>query len=314
MHGMNGIVGLEGREPFGAVLAIGRKGPKGNPIENDRFCIVVTQEVDGVRPFHPLFGFFNGLEIPPEKDDDGRDKKMPPHPSRTVMRGYLVHADRDQCFEHHLKAQVLPGYQAHPAKGPHCTGDGERAKRWDHTLDDGKGGKGAYRDIECPNERCPFRQSDGNKPTPCKPWMRFAFRPRWKDGMTHPTPLTKFTSGSWNTTAAFLGFFNHIENSARELGLTDYKLFGLPFTMTLLRKKRTGDSGGRAFPIVTITPDIDILSWLADQRMRVAQIEAAQPIAALTDREQVSPPEVGADTRSHAGPTVVDVNVPQERQ
>ena len=38
------IVGLQSREPVGAVLTIGRKGAKGQPIENDRFHIVSPLE------------------------------------------------------------------------------------------------------------------------------------------------------------------------------------------------------------------------------------------------------------------------------
>lgn len=276
----DGIAGLTPREPIGAVLTIGIKGPSGAPTGTDRFHIVLPHEDERrVRPLHPAFAAFNSAS--PEK--------------RQSLRGNLVHATRAQCFEHHLKAQVLPGHPPHPAKGPHCVGDGRRAQRW---------GPNGYHEIECPNAQCEYRQATDRKPAPCKPFMRFLFRPRWPIGNPLPAPLLKLTSASWNTTASFLGFFEHIASQARELGIGAHSLYGLPVTLTLSRKTRSGD-GGRAFPVMSIAPDGDLLEFLAAQRRDVRGL--ALPPIALTDALEQAPDVVHADWRTIQGP---DVDVP----
>ena len=61
-----GIHGVRGREPIGAALTIGIKGPRGNPIEKDRFHLLEPRESkDKKRKPSPLFRFFNNA--PPEK-------------------------------------------------------------------------------------------------------------------------------------------------------------------------------------------------------------------------------------------------------
>jgi hypothetical protein len=276
-----GIGGLTGREPIGAVLTIGHKGPKGNPTDTDRLFIVQPQEEDGIRKPHPAFVGFNTADA---------DK-------RKSIRGILVHSSRAECFEHHLKAQVLPGL-AHPNKRPACVGDGTHAVRW------GKNGLDDFRSIPCPNEKCEFRQRVGDKPVPCKPWMRFLFRPVWAQGSPLPAPLMKYTSGAWNTTSAFLGFFEYIEKQAAALGVTNYTLYGLPFVMTLAKKKRRGDEGGRAFPILSISPEGDLQAFLWAQHERIRAFRESglarpgQAVAALTDREQHADDVVEADYRT----------------
>ncbi len=311
MHGMNGIAGLTGREPVGAVLTVGHKvlvqgrtdrhgNPMTKPADTDRFFIVVPQEVEGFRAEHPSFTAFNTAE-----------------PSRrTVVRGNLLHASPEGAWEHHRKAQVLKGLEPHPAKGPHCMGDGVRAQRWLN---------GAYQDIPCPGDRCEFAQptvlQNGNEgPTPCKPWMRFLFRPRWPDGSSLPTPLMKYTSGAWNTTAHFLGFFEHVLSQAQQLGVERFSLYGLPFVLTLEHKKRKGETGSRTFPVVRISTDGDLLDFLDAQRKRIAALGTAPARAALPapppvptsllDADQQDYAEVGADTRTVSGPGVIDVSVP----
>jgi hypothetical protein len=296
----DGIAGLHGKDPHGAVVTIGHKGPKGNPIDTDRFFIVVTQEVDGVRREHPSFASFNGAAHPSllmERLNNG-DPNPNYNPSkhayelasRQRIRGNLVHSEVADCFEMSLKAQVLNGIPSHPAKAPACMGNGRQAQRWN--------GK-AYVDIPCPNEACEFRQRVGDKPTPCKPWMRFSFRISWPEKSTLPAMLVKFTSGSWNNASAFKGFFDYIANQAAALGLTHYSLYGLPFEMTLTKKKRSGDAGGRAFPIITITPTQDIVSFLAAQQVQLRELGAPpRRYISLRDPEEQRPEVIEADRRA----------------
>lgn len=280
----NGIAGLTGKEPVGAVLTIGHKGPRGNPEMTDRFFIVVPQMADGIRPAHPAFAAFN--EAPPEK--------------RQVIRGHLIHATRADMFEHNLKAQVLPKpHPAHPNKAPACSGDGERAVRWNGTE---------FKAIRCPNDLCEFRQKPQSGPTTCKPFMRILFRPRWAEVRSKdangvivnsenplPTPLMKLTSGSWNNVRAFLGFFEYIEQQAKLLGVPDVSLYGLPFTITLSKKSIAAQQ--RAFPVLFITPDTDVQAFIAGQirNRRDLILSAPPPVAALTDGTERSTEVEDAD-------------------
>lgn len=263
-----GIEGLTGREPVGAVLTVGHKSSKGNPEHTDRFYLVMPQEVDGVRQQHGAYKAFN--EAAPER--------------RVAIRGNLVHSKPEQCFEHGLAAQVLPGLPQHPQKRPACSGDGRRAERWDGTK---------MQVIDCPNEKCQFRQAQGDKPVPCKPSMRLLFRIRWADGSPLPPMLVKFTSHAWNTTANVLGFFEHIETQAENLGLRDFSLYGFPFQLTLTKKKRKAPDGsvGRAFPIVQITPEQDVIEFLLQQQQKLQTLGAERRVVALLDDEQHNPVE-----------------------
>lgn len=253
------IKGLEGREPVGAVLTIGVKHKeRGFPTETDRFHLVNPREESGIRHLHPGFASFNAAQA---------DK-------RRLIRGNIVHASRAECFEYFLKAQVLKA--AHPDKKPACVGDGVHATRWE-----GPGADDFY-EIKCPHERCEFRLTD---PPKCKPWARLLFRIRWQDGVALPTPLVKYTTGSWNTTSNLLGFFEYIENTARQLGLESYSLFGFPFTMSLAYQTKA--SAKSRFPVVTISPEQDPVAFFHAQRQSIAQLQQAPRYEALEDHSAV---------------------------
>lgn len=275
------IDGLVGREPVGAVLTVGHKAASGNPEHTDRFYLVVPQEVDGVRAPHPAFRAFN--EAPPE--------------ARQVIRGNLVHASASELFEFNLRAQQLPNHKPHPSKGPHCIGDGVKAQRWDGEE---------YKTIDCPNERCQFRMEPSpGKPIPCKPWMRMLFRVRWKEGSILPPIVVKFTSQSWNTTKNVLGMIEHIDKNAKALGLSEFSLYGFPFTLTLTKKKRSGDKAtARSFPVVTITPEVDLVTFLMQQRSELAALRPAA--VSLLDDSQKSLEVQAEDTRT-VNPVVIDI-------
>lgn len=276
------IAGLQPKEPIGAVLSVGRKTADGTRIQpktTDRFWLVMPDMANGVRDLHPAFRAFNSLGEW-EGDQDGA-KREAERAMRRSVRGMLVHVTRAECFEHHLKAQRLPRHDTHPNDIPTCVGDGAQATRWV---------KGEFRSIVCPNEACEFRQGEA---TPCKPWMRLLFRIEWPDGNPLPKPLVKLTSRSWNSTAAFLGLFGEIERRAKALGLERYSLAGLRILITL-SKKTSRKGGGRAFPVLRPSIDMDLEAFLFAQHQRFQTIGGA-PIAALTDRAEQDPAVVAAD-------------------
>lgn len=260
MSEFDGIEGLKGREPVGAALTIGIKDrAKGFPIEKDRFHLVQPREADGRRAYLPVFEAFNTAA--PDL--------------RRFIQGNLVHTSRIECFEHYLKNQVGPQRKSHPNKRPFCIGDGTHAMRWMG------GDPDDFRQITCPHDKCEFRQG---KPVPCKPWMRFLFRLRWKEGSKWPTPLTKFTSGSWFTVSNFLGFFDYVDRAAAGVGLQSYSLMGFPFTLQLTEQTKASEK--TRFPVVTISPEADPIEWFQWQQQQMAALTAGQAAVALPE-----PPE-----------------------
>jgi len=253
----NGIKELTGREPVACAITVGiKKGGSGYPVEKDRFHIVLPREADGVRAPHPAFSAFN--TAPPDK--------------RKVLRGVIMHATREECFEYYLRAQVLD--KGHPDKKPACQGNGIKATRWI--------GPGAddFQEIKCPGHLCQYRSATGNKGPKCKPFARLLFRLSWPDGNPLDTPLAKYTTGGWYTSANMLGFFEYIEKTARQLGLEEYSLFGMPFVMTLA--DQTKASAKTRFPVVTFSPSMDPARFFLAQRQNIAQLQQ-EHIVSLPD-------------------------------
>lgn len=260
---LNGIQGLTGRDPIGAVLSVGKKNDRGFPVEKDRFHLVLPRESTGEdkvsrRLDHPAFADFNAGK--PE--------------SRRVIRGNLVHATEAECFEYGLRAQLLRK-PAHPNMAPQCTGDGVRALRWI--------GPGAdnFQEMACPHDLCPYRQGENKL---CKPHMRFLFRLNWREDSRAPRMLAKFTSGSWNTVLNFRGLFDYVARTAAQLGIREPSLFGFPFVLTLA--EQTSAAKHARFPVVTITPDdVDPVEFFRLQHEARAALSAYQP-EALPDPTQ----------------------------
>lgn len=272
------IKDLRGNEPIGAALTIGIKGANGAPTERDRFHLVAPREDgSGRRPYLPQFGPFNGAK--------------PEH--RKFVRGYLVHGTRDECFQYQLLNHKGPRGKAHPDNRPWCTGDGEHAERWMG------GGPDDFQRIECPHDKCEFRAMT---PPLCKPFSRLLFRVAWKDGSPLPTPLVKFTTGAWSTTRNLLGLFDHIENSAREMGIESYSLFGFPFSLQLT--EGTKRSSKSRFPVVIVSAETDVLSWLIAQQRQLSRLRAPPPVAALTGPEEAADDVIAADYDLISAPIV----------
>jgi len=259
-----GIKDLQGREPIGAHVTIGKKQARGFPQERDRWHIVNPRGADGIKAYHPAFNVFNTAAA--EK--------------RKVLRGVLVHSSQSECFEHYLKAQLIHT-PAHPNMHPQCIGDGKTATRWSFN------GADEFDEIACPHEKCEFRQPVSNtQGAPCKPWGMLLFRLRWQEGVSMPTPLVKYSTGSWNTVANLKGFFEHMANAARNLGIEDPKLFGMPFLLTL--QEQTSAAKKSRFPVVHITPEIDPFEFFMNQRenMKLMQDTELVTLPDLTTEER----------------------------
>lgn len=292
MH-YDGIEGLQPRLPLGAALTIGVKGPSGAPTQTDRFHFVSPHDsMEGkhrVRPLLPQFSAFNGADAS----------------KRQMIRANLIHSTRAEAFAYHLRAQQLGGkWPNHPQKRPACTGDGHKATRfYGETPDD-------FREIDCPNELCEFRQ--GNVKA-CKPFGQLLFRPRWADGSTLPTPLTKLTTGSWYSVAALLGFFDHVEDQARQLGIEAYSLYGLPFSIQLTFKSKP--QAQQRFPVLAFSPEVDLVQFFLAQREQLDRIGGHAPLAlpavALTDDEMRSAEVLASDAALISGPVSKPANAPE---
>lgn len=270
MNQYNHIEGLKGREPVGAVVTIGRKGwkegeRKGAPVENDRFFFVSPFENEqGIRPQLPRFSTFN------EADPSHRQQ---------IMGGFVHHRIED-AFEFYLRAQVLGGkHPTPPRRRPGCQGDGIKATRYFGEVDTSTETTATansclpkdptprteedWREIDCPNELCEFRQGDAKR---CKPMARLYFMPYWDRGKL-PNPVTKWTSRSWFSVSNLVGFFDHIRAQASGLGMGDFSIYGLTFTLTLGRK--TNPKLKRSFPVVSISPNISLVEFFMNQRQMV---------------------------------------------
>lgn len=269
------IAGLQGKEPVGAVLTIGTKGPSGAPTDRDRFYIKVPDSSGDCRAPHPAFGVFNAA--------------APEH--RRSIKGVLVHAGETECFEWHRKAQKLPRPFANHSKLPACTGDGKTALRLQMAND-----MVGHREIPCPNELCEFAIAPNERTPPsCKPWARLLFQPVWSDGSKLPTPLMKFTTQSWHSIASLVGFFEYFREQARLCGVEHAQLFGLPFELTLAEK--SSPEKKTRFPVVRMTPLAQVQSFLLAQGERVAQLQLKRPYVALLDAPEQDPCVILADKK-----------------
>jgi hypothetical protein len=265
------IAGVEGREPVGAVLSVGTKKPgMKQPVDRDRFYFKLPK-VDGTgcRPDHPAFAAYNAA--PPEK--------------RRMVRAVVVHARREEWSTAGLVNHIMAGDPT-PNKRPWCTGDGVEATRWDRKI-------GNYRTIQCPHDRCEYRQDPGGgKPIPCKPLLRVLFQPVWAPGSPLPTPLTELDARSWHGTNNMVGMWRHVEQQSIHLGVDGgWSWYAFPFSIHLT-EQRNKDRGTN-YPVLRFTPEVSVQSFLlaqAESRDKLAaayRLEHDRPRAALTEPDSV---------------------------
>lgn len=247
-------------EPVDAVLRVGKKSPRGNPTETDRFFIADPIEVDGVRPLHPSFAAYNQAE--PDK--------------RRLIRANLVHETAREAVDLARIAYRLTEFPS-GTREPSCRGDGRTAERW-------IGGEKQV--IKCPGDLCQFAQKGQ-----CKVFLKVLFRPRWNDSRW-PAPLMKYTSRGEHMLSSLYGLFDHVAGVAHGLGLCPspeptqgmdvldaggVSVFGMPFSISLASK--TNKRQRTRFPVVRFAPDGDLLQWLLGQREARRQLAEASPQA-----------------------------------
>ena len=248
MQRFNGIKDIRGTIPIVAALTMGRKAPSGQRgvVERDRFHLAMPQTTNNERPLHPAFASFN--QAPPEY--------------RREVWGHLAHATHADIFEHYLLNYIPPGMRRHPDRIPFCKGDGVRAMRWGGDPQRPRD----FQEIACPNRDCEFRQP-GN--ASCKPKMQFLFRLHWPERgpwATMPRELVKFESSAWGTVSAFVGLFEHIDQSALQFAhrfATMPSLFGMPIKLTMSEETRA--SSRSKYYVVTPTLAIDSIEWFTRQ-------------------------------------------------
>lgn len=257
----NCIHGVTGRESVGASLTVGQKGPKGYPVERDRFFLKEPRERDGVKHPHRDFEFFN--RQPPEK--------------RRVIRGVIVHESWDDAVRQGYYCQAAKGLAGTPDGRPVCKGDGKRAERWNAERRE-------YMSIPCPGEGCEYRQPVGKHRPPCLPRTRLAFRLDWSGTPAEgkaPTPVTQFSSGGWHTFSSVLGLRESLSKAAAAMGIDPSAVspFGLRFSLTLSEK--TNKEQRSRYPVV----DAALECSAADHIMGVLgrATEARAMVASLAD-------------------------------
>lgn len=262
----SGIAGMTGRPSFGASVQIGRRiGPSPVPREKDRFHIMTSHEVDGRRDFAPGFDFWNHYPRAAGAIDGKQiteDQVRAEVRKRKVIHGVIVHGCWDYadggCLQQHWSAQVLT--TAAPGRQPACQGDGRRARRWS-----GEKSPDDWRIIDSCGESCAFTKAPSpDKPAPCKPLTRFAFRLDWTGtpgAETRPTPVVRFASKGFHTYASFLGLRTEYENTARLMGLDPASVppFGLRFRLEVMEITKPG----RKFPAVEIVPVCSVADHIA---------------------------------------------------
>jgi len=268
---IRGIAGLRAAPVPEAVLRVGIKDQKGQPIERDRFYFCDPVERNALYTKKDG-GQYSSVHRPLHPDFTGYHARTPSE--RREVSGVLIHDRPDVgAWEYSLGVQELPApWPAHPQRMPACRGNGEVAARFFGNLRPAEH-KGAqvdpdsgYAEIPC-GDRCPFR--DG----PCKPKALLLFRLEQPD---LPNVLVKFATQSWYNVKGIQGFFDLIEQQAAALNAGVLpNLFGLPFKLRLTERTIPGKG---TFPVVVMTPAVDLPVWLMRQQARLARIQGRAPI------------------------------------
>ena len=272
-----GIAGLSRREPIGAALTVGRKGPRGNPIEKDRFHIVLpTEGADRRRAAHPRYRAFNGA----------------PAERRRSLVGQVIHADPDRAFEHYLSAyRGEKGDPTHPAGAPFCRGDGVRATRYTGNPKD----VGGFANIPCPNETCRLRVSE---PALCRPFARLLFRLVFRPDSGLPSTTVKLATKSWYSVANLAGFWASLEDAATAVG-APFNPAGFRFLLQL--EEKSSKARKSRFPVISAVPLDDAFEFFA-ARVGVSAVQlsgdddSAAPDAVFGTLETSDPVEPEPET------------------
>lgn len=279
--------------PIGVVVAVGIKSAKsGAPVLKDRFWFMsrnaASKEFAGSgraykalsREIDPAFEAWNRLA---KGTDSGKifDRRV------CVIRGNIVHGSIEDAVMWNRSAHRLPEPNPNPASlRPACEGNGIWARRFRGS----EGGQEIFEEMPCPNEACPFAQ-DGKT---CKVFASLLFQLRWDAADPFEAHFPR-TLAMWSTRGIYsarnlLGLFEYVLGTdavmprdadgerppdwkpglAAEMGIPEPSLFGMPFVMQVGEKTSPGRDGreGRRFPVVTFSPDGDLMAWLVHQRQQ----------------------------------------------
>jgi hypothetical protein len=309
-----GLVGVHPRVPIGVHVNLAIKGQNGAPTHKGRFWLMTqtthSQEFKAgggkqyrqlARDLHASFGAWNEGAMALGNDITRRG------PGRFgFLRGNLVHAKWHEAARWNRAAQKLPeGHPNPPSRRPACSGNGIDALRY-RGLD--AAGVEIFDRIPCPNRECVFAMQGL-----CRAEAHLIFRLRWNpddpfEGQ-FPALLAHFTTRGWESTEGLMGLLEHVLGTealltpeqrkfatdedratwraglAAELGIKNPSLMGMPFQMSVSDKTKAADAGspqGKRFPVVSFSPDGDLMEWLLLQgRQRRALATGITPAGLL---------------------------------
>jgi hypothetical protein len=193
------------------------------------------------RTIHPAFALFNSQ-----------------HPDKTsTLRCRIIHWRAQDCWRFHLGAYQAPRKGDSPPSGWWCRGNAKEAIRW---ID------GQWQKIVCPARACEYQQehfgAKGDMPW-CKPNLTLIAQFAWPAGNPLPKQVFQWESKSWNNYGSAEGMFSHIREMGEKMGIKDFPVIGLPFTMTIAetRKKQ------RRYPEVRFSVEGDLMEWMGKVTM-----------------------------------------------
>ncbi len=279
-----GIEGVTGVRPIGARLQIGIKGPRGAPVEKDRFHLMEMVSDGKIRRGHPDFEFFNRSD-----------------PSKRRSVSLILEAPSWDDPEAGALRQGLVAYKIRGLsprdRRPACVGDGRSALRWS----DREGKRVAFR---CLFDACPQRARERNGrsiPLECRTMSRLVGRLDWTGTPAEgkaPTPLVLFESGGIHTYRSLLGLREDLDRAARAFGIdpSDVPPWGLRIRLTVTTK--TNPTKGTRFPVVVAS----LIDSAQDHVARVLQSRGE--ILKLAESVRYPAIDEGESFRTISGPVL----------
>lgn len=310
-----GLVGVSPKDPIGVHVTVGIKSAtSGAPVLKDRFWFMTrnaaTREFRGAgraykalaREMDPSFVAWNEMAKGPSGDGKTRD------PRSAVIRGNIVHSNIADAVFWNRSAHRLPEPHPNPpSQYPACEGNGIWARRYSGI----EHGREVFEEISCPNEECIFAQTGL-----CKVFASLLFQLRWSPSdpfeSQFPRMLAHWSTRGIHSANNLLGLFEYVLGTdavmprdkdgqkpedwkaglAAEMGIEEPSLFGMPFVMQVGEKTSLPREGreGRRFPVVTFSPDGDLMDWLVHQR-RQRELAGGSGRLALPAATSVRDPE-----------------------
>jgi hypothetical protein len=236
---------MEGSQPIGAIVSVGEKGPRGNPINKDRFFISSTSFVDVGNNAKGMRG-----KKHPRDDRFKAFNDLPSGDNAATIRGLLLYMPEADNLHYSRTARTIKKGVSIPGNVPACVGNGETAKRF---CGVGPDGKAQFNEIPCPGDKCEFAARIGAAPPCCKPFARLFFSLRWPDGNPLPRLFVRYQTQSVYTVDNIIGMFRQVQEIAESWKLEpdQWGFSGLPFVMKV--GEHTIPEKGRKFPVVAFS-------------------------------------------------------------